>query len=50
MNGKRNSYPGHGLYRSTWVNLKNYKKIFEILIFYMKTLENNSCEYKVYML
>jgi hypothetical protein len=26
------------------------KKIFEILIFYIKKLKNNLCEYKIYML
>jgi len=36
---------GCGLYGSTWE-----KKIFEILIFHMKKLKNNSCEYRLYML
>jgi hypothetical protein len=39
--------PGRGLPGSTRKNLKN---IFEILIFHMKKLKNNSCKYRLYML
>jgi hypothetical protein len=38
--------PSPGLHMST---RKNWKTIFEILIFYMKKLRNNSCGYKLYM-
>jgi len=43
-----------GLHRLTQVNPNQLeifkKKIFEILIFHIKKLWNNSCEYKLYML
>ena len=42
--------PGPGLHGLTWVNPKKLKKIFEVLIFYMKKLKNNPCKYRLYIL
>jgi hypothetical protein len=46
--------PGPGLHGLTRVNPNQSEKIkkyiFEVLIFYMKKLRNNPCEYKLYML
>jgi hypothetical protein len=33
-----------------WVDPEKLKKIFEILIFHIKKLRNNSCEYILYRL
>jgi len=43
---------GLGLHGLTWVNPNQPGKIkkFEILIFHMKKLINNPCEYKLYVL
>ena len=43
---KKPSLRLHGLIQ---VNLEKLKKIFEISIFHMKKLKNNSCEYRLYM-
>jgi len=43
--------PGPGLHMLTRVNPEKIKKnIFKVLIFHMKKLRNNSCEYRLYML
>jgi len=41
---------GPGLHGLTQVNPEKLKKIFEILIFYMKKLKYNPCGYMLYML
>jgi len=37
-------------YRSTWINSEKLKKIFKVLIFYIKKLRKNSYKYKLYIL
>jgi hypothetical protein len=41
---------GPRLHEFTHVNLEKFKFFFEVLIFYMKKLKNNLCEYRLYML
>jgi len=43
--------PGPGLHGLTWVKLRKLKKkIFEVLIIYMKKIKKNPCIYRLYML
>jgi len=44
---------GSGLHELTWIvssQPEKIKKIFGILIFYMKKLRSNTCEYRLYIL